>query len=107
MALNYQIYCDLELEDLAARLDVFGQLAGKQKLWETWSAHQCDGLFHEEIMLESYEISPGFKNPAYFRLTKAAGRSMIARDRMIDFFSTLPGRKLLTKDDVLIDYESG
>lgn len=99
MAINYTIYTDLDLADLRARLNAAAETASG--LWETWTASDQPGRFHEEIM-EEYGIRKGFRSFVLTRHSKP--RSVEAREALMRFFDSLPGRKLVLRDDTFVDY---
>ncbi len=100
MAIDYNIHTDLDLVDLQQRLDEYaGDVDG---LWEIWRASDDLGPFHEEIM-EEYGIDKGFKSYVWTRHSK--DRRTEARAKLMDFYHSLPGRKLIRKDDTFIDYQ--
>lgn len=100
MALNFSIHTDLELDDLHGRMeDAATDASG---IWETWSASIEDGPFHEEVMSE-YGVTKGFKTLVYTRHNK--DHSVEARAKLLAFFQSLPGRKLMRQDDILIAFE--
>ena len=100
MAINYSIHTDLDLADLRARLNVAARTAAG--LWETWTASDELGRFHEEIMAE-YGIDRGFRSLVFTRHSKR--RSVEAREKLMRFFESLPGRKLVLRDDTFVDYQ--
>lgn len=99
MAISYTIDTELELNDLRERLDEYAK--GVEGLWEMWGVSDDLGPFHEEIMKE-YGINEGFKTYAFTRHSK--DRSVEAREELLVFYESLPGRKLLLMDDTFIDY---
>ncbi len=101
MAIFYNIYSDLELADLEMRLIAASMIAGD--LWEAWSASDDLGPFHLEIMAE-YGVDKGFKSRCFTRHAKA--QSVRARDELLAFFGSLPGRKLLLNGDVLVAFRN-
>ncbi len=102
MAINYNICTDLELDDLRQRMDAHAQ--DVDGLWELWRVSDDLGPFHEEIM-EEYGIDKGFKTYAWTRHSK--DQSVAARAKLMDFYHSLPGRKLIRKDDSFVDYREG
>lgn len=99
MAINYNIHTDLELDDLRQRLDAHARNVGG--LWELWKAGDALGPFHEEIM-EEYGIGKGFKTCVWTRHSKH--QSVAALAKLMDFYSSLPERKLIRKDDTVVDF---
>ena len=102
MAINYNIHTDLELDDLQQRLDAHARNVGG--LWELWKAGDDLGPFHDEIM-EEYGIVKGFKTYVWTRHSK--DQSVAALAKLMDFYSSLPGRKLIRKDDTFVDFGEG
>lgn len=99
MAISYNIHTDLELDDLQQRLDAHALDVGG--LWRLWGASDDLGPFHEEIMKE-YGIDKGFKTYMFTHHSK--DQSVAARAKLMDFYHSLPGRKLIRKDDSFVDY---
>ena len=99
MAINYMIYSALELADLKILLSVAGEAAGD--MWETWGAHGDLGPFHAEIMA-SYGVEAEFKCYCVTRHSK--DKSVEAREHLYAFIESLPGPRLLKKDDVFIAF---
>ena len=58
------------------------------------------GPFHSEIM-EEYGFDRGFLTRFITRHRK--DRSVEAREKLLEFYATLPGRKLVLNGDVLVD----
>ena len=102
MATNSTICCDLDLADFQARLDAAGEAAGD--IWETWGASDDLGPCHSDIMAD-YGIDKGFECYGLTRHSKE--RSVEARDCLYTFFESLPGRKLVVKDNVFITFRAG
>lgn len=100
MAIFYTAYSDLELPDLMQRLGMAAKTAGD--IWETWSAYDGLGPFHQEIMAE-YGIRESFKSACFMRHSK--DHTVQAREAMLSFFESLPGRKLLLNGDVLVSLQ--
>lgn len=100
MAISYNIHTDLELDDLQRRLDAHATYV--DGLWELWGARDDLGPFHEEIM-EEYGIYESFKTYAFTRHSKE--NRVQAKEKLMQFYESLPGRKLLRLEDVLIDYK--
>lgn len=98
MAIEYFVYTDLEKAELERRL-TFAALSASE-FWESWSARDVLGPFHEDIM-QDYGVHKGFKTRVYCRHYKE--RSVEARKAMLAFFESLPGRKLLLNGDVLVE----
>ncbi|MBC56351.1 MAG: hypothetical protein CL814_05390 [Confluentimicrobium sp.] len=99
MTIFYNVYSDLELPDLVQRLSVAANGAGD--LWEAWSAYDDLGPFHLEIMAE-YGVQEDFKSGCFTRHSKA--NLSRARDVLLEFFESLPGRKLLLNGDVFVAF---
>jgi hypothetical protein len=99
MAIEYFIYSDLDKAELGRRLSIAAQSANG--LWESWSAKDDLGPFHEEIM-EDYGVHRGFKARVYCRHYKE--HSVRARETLLAFFESLPGRKLLLNGDDLVAF---
>lgn len=99
MAIFYTAYSDLDLSDLTQRLDAAARSAGD--VWEAWSASDDLGPFHLEIIAE-YGVREGFKSECFTRHSK--DHTVQAREAMIAFFESLPGRKLLLNGDVLVAF---
>ena len=97
MAIFYTAYSDLELPDLMQRLGVAAKSAGD--VWEDWSASDDLGPFHLEVMAE-YGVHDRFKSECFTRHSK--DHTVEAREAMLAFFDSLPGRKLLLNGDVLV-----
>lgn len=97
MAIFYTAYSDLELPDLQQQLAMAANDAGD--IWETWSACDDLGPFHQEIMAQ-YGVRENFKSACFTRHSK--DHSVQAREAMLSFFDSLPGRKLLLNGDVLV-----
>ena len=99
MAIEYRVFSDLEKLDLEGRLiDVARSANG---LWEIWNVRDDLGPFHEEIM-EEYGVRKGFKTSVYCRHSK--DHTVQAREAMLAFFESLPGRKLLLNGDVFVAF---
>lgn len=99
MAIEYSVYSDLGKADLERRLNDAARSANG--VWEIWSASDDLGPFHEEIM-EEYGVRKGFKTRVYCRHSK--DHTVQAREAMLAFFESLPGRKLLLNGDVLVAF---
>ncbi|MCK8464455.1 hypothetical protein MUY35_11385 [Aliiroseovarius sp. S1339] len=99
MAIEYHIYTDLNIETLTSRTEAAAK--GTQDLWEGWWVNDDLGPFHEEIM-EDYGDQKGYKTRMTSRHFK--DRSVEARARLIEFFDSLPGRKLILNGDSFVDY---
>lgn len=101
MAIFYTAYSDLELPDLMQRLSEAARSAGPA--WEAWSVSDDLGPFHLEIMAE-YGVRDSFKCECFTRHSK--DHTVQARDAMLSFFKSLPGRKLLLNGDVLVSFQA-
>ena len=99
MAIFYTAYSDLGLPDLMQRLNAAAMSAGD--VWEAWSASDDLGPFHLEIMAE-YGVRDSFKSECFTRHSK--DHTVQAREAMLAFFESLPGRKLLLNGDVFVAY---
>lgn len=99
MAIFYTAYSDLDLPDLMQRLNSAARSAGD--VWEACSASDDLGPFHLEIMAE-YGVGEGFKSECFTRHSK--DHTVQARQAMLAFFESLPGRKLLLNGDVLVAF---
>ena len=99
MAIEYFVYSDLGKADLERRLNDAARSANG--FWEFWSAKDDLGPFHEEIM-EEYGVRKGFKTSVYCRHSK--DHTVQAREAMLAFFESLPGRKLLLNGDVFVAF---
>lgn len=99
MAIEYFVYSDLDKLDMEGRLNAAARSA--HSLWEIWNASDDLGPFHEEIM-EEYGVRKGFKTSVYCRHSK--DHSVAAREAMLAFFESLPGRKLLLNGDVFVAF---
>jgi len=99
MAIEYFINSDLDKVEVERRLIVAADAANG--LWESWGVRGDLGPFHEEIM-EEYGVSKGFKTQVYCRHNKE--QSVRAREAMLAFFESLPGRKLLLNGDVFVAF---
>ena len=99
MAIEYFIYSDIDKAELDRRLSIAAQSANG--LWESWSAKDDLGPFHEEIM-EDYGVDKGFKTSVYFRYYKE--HRVAAREATLAFFESLPGRRLLLNGDDLVAF---
>ncbi len=97
MAIEYRVFSDLEKLDLEGRLIDAARSANG--LWEIWNVRDDLGPFHEEIM-EEYGVRKGFKTSVYCRHSK--DHTVQAREAMLAFFESLPGRKLLLNGDVFV-----
>lgn len=102
MAINYTIYTDLDLETLTLRTEAAAE--GTQDLWEGWWVKDNLGPFHEEIM-EDYGDGKGYKTRMTSRHSK--DRSVEARARLLEFYDSLPGRKLILNGDEFVDFQEG
>ena len=100
MAIFYTAYSDLELPDLMQRLKSAAMSAGDA--WEAWSASDDLGPFHLEIMAE-YGVRDSFKSECFTPHSK--DHIVQAREAMLAFFESLPGRKLLLNGDVLVSLQ--
>lgn len=99
MAMEYFVYSDLDKTELTQRLNI---AAGSvRNLWVAWRAHEDLGPFHEEVM-QDYGVSTGFKSSVYCRHDKE--HSVEARQAMLTFFESIPGRKLLLNGDVFVAF---
>lgn len=99
MAINYTIYTDLDIETLTQLTEDAAR--GTQNLWELWWVRDDLGPFHEEIM-EEYGVQQGFRTSMGSRHSK--DHSVEARAKLLDFFDSLPGRKLILNGDEFVDY---
>lgn len=99
MAIFYTAYSDLDLSDLMQRLNSAARSAGD--VWEAWSASDDLGPFHLEITAE-YGVGEGFKSECFTRHSK--DHTVQARQAILAFFESLPGRKLLLNGDVLVAF---
>lgn len=99
MAIEYFVYADLDKVELERHLIVAANAANG--LWERWSVRGDLGPFHEKIM-EEYGLHKGFKASVYCRHYKE--HSVRAREAMLAFFESLPGRKLLLNGDVFVAF---
>ncbi len=99
MAIEYSVYSDLDKMEVERRL--IGAAHAANGLWEIWGVRGDLGPFHEEIM-EEYGVNKGFKTSVYCRHSK--DHSVAAREAMLAFFDSLPGRKLLLNGDVLVSF---
>ncbi len=102
MAIEYSIYTDLDLETLNRLTEAAAE--GTQDLWEGWWVFDDLGPFHEEIM-EEYGVSERFSSKMRSRHFK--DRSVEARARLLQFYDTLPGRKLILNGDEFVDHQEG
>ena len=102
MAINYTIYTDLDAEPLKHRTEIAAK--GTQGLWELWWIRDDLGPFHEEIM-EEYGVKKGFRTSMGSRHSK--DRSIEARARLMVFYDSLPGRKLILNGDSFVDFREG
>lgn len=98
MAINYTIYADLDLETLTRFTEATAE--NTQDLWELWWVVDDLGPFHEQIM-EEYGVQEGFRTSMGARHAK--DRSIEARTKLIEFFASLPGRKLMLNGDSFVD----
>lgn len=99
MAIFYTVYSDLELPDLVQWLNAAAMSAGD--VWEAWSASDALWPFHLEVMAE-YGVRDSFKSECFTRHSK--DHTVQAREAMLSFFESLPGRKLLLNGDVLVAF---
>lgn len=99
MAIEYFVYSDLGKADLERRLNDAARSANG--FWEFWSVKDDLGPFHEEIIKE-YGVRKEFKTSVYCRHSK--DHTVQAREAMLEFFESLPGRKLLLNGDVLVAF---
>jgi len=102
MAIEYFIYTDLDIETLRSRTEEAAQ--GAQHLWAGWWVKDDLGPFHEEIMAD-YGDQKGYKTEMTSRHFK--DRSVEARARLLEFYDTLPGRKLILNGDTFVDHREG
>ena len=100
MAIFYTIYTDLEIQALARRTEATAE--GTENLWEDWWTSDDLGPFHEEIM-EEYGVQKGFRTSMGSRHSK--DRSVEARAKLLAFFASLPGRKLILNGDSFVEYQ--
>jgi hypothetical protein len=99
VAIEYSIYTDLDNEELLRQLTAAAVAAGP--LWVSCGVLKSFGPFHEEVMRE-YGVDKGFKSQAWSRHNKSSLSE--ARKAMIEFYSSLPGRKLILNGDVYVDF---
>jgi hypothetical protein len=99
MAINYTIYSALELRDLKVLLNAAAEAAGD--LWETAGASDKLGPFHDEMMAE-FGVKAEFKCYCLTRHSKE--KSVEAREYLYAFFESLPGPRVLMKDDEFIAF---
>jgi len=99
MAIFYNIYTDLDMDILRRKSEIAAK--GTQDLWEDWWVSDDLGPFHEEIM-EEYGVQKGFKTSMGSRHSK--DHSVEARAKLIEFYDSLPGRKLILNGDSFVDY---
>lgn len=102
MAIEYTIYTDLDFEMLTVRTEAAAE--GTEDLWVYWRVLDDLGPFHEEIM-EDYGDQRGFRTAMRSRHSK--DRSVEARARLLEFYYTLPGRKLILNGDEFVDFQKG
>ncbi len=102
MAINYTIYTDLDIETLTRLTEAAAK--GTQDLWAGWWVYDDLGPFHEEIM-EDYGNRKGYKTAMRSRHFK--DRSVQARAKLLEFFDSLPGRKLILNGDSFVDFREG
>ena len=102
MAIFYTIYTDLDLHTLTRQTEVSAD--STQNLWEDWWVTDDLGPFHEEIM-EEYGVKKGFRTSMGSRHSK--DRSIEARARLMAFYDSLPGRKLILNGDSFVDFREG
>ena len=102
MAIEYFIYTDLDIETLTRRTEAAAK--GTQDLWVYWRVLDDLGPFHEEIM-EDYGDGKGYQTEMRTRHFKE--RSVEARARLLEFYDTLPGRKLILNGDEFVDFQEG
>jgi len=69
--------------------------------WAHSSVKADLGPFHEEIM-EEYGVNEPFKTRIYSRHYK--DRSVEARAKLLEFFDSLPVRKLILNGDSFVDF---
>lgn len=100
MAIEYWVFSDLDKLDMEGRLNDAARSA--HSLWEIWNVSDDLGPFHEEIMEEEYGVRRGFKTSVYCRHSK--DHTVQAREAMLAFFESLPGRKLLLNGDVFVAF---
>jgi len=103
MAINYSVYTDLDLEVLQHKLEAHAKRA--TEVWELWGVSDDLGPFHAEIMQDEHDIDRGFKSEAWTRLSK--DRISEATDSLMDFYRSLPGRRLVLMDDRFIAFSDG
>ncbi len=99
MAIEYSIYTDLDIETLTHRTEAAAK--DTQDLWAGWWVRDDLGPFHAEIM-EEYGVQQGFKTKMRSRHFK--DRSVEARAKLLKFFDSLPGRKLILNGDSVVEY---
>ena len=99
MAIEYSVYTDLDNEELHRRLTAAAVSAGS--LWVSYGVLKSLSPFHEEVMQE-YGVEKGFKSQAWSRHNKASLPE--ARRAMLEFYSSLPGRKLILNGDMYVDF---
>ncbi|MCA0908209.1 hypothetical protein LCM27_17555 [Ruegeria marisrubri] len=102
MAIEYFIYTDLDAETLKRRAEIAAK--DTQNLWELWWIRDDLGPFHEEIM-EDYGVDKAFRTSMGSRHSK--DRSVEARAKLLEFFYSLPGRKLILNGDSFVDFREG
>jgi hypothetical protein len=78
MAIEYFIYSDIDKAELDRRLSIAANAANG--LWESWSAKDDLGPFHEEIM-EEYGVDKGFQGKSVLQAFQRASRTRRARPR--------------------------
>lgn len=102
MAIEYHIYTDLDIHTLKSRTEAAAK--STQHLWEGWWVNDDLGPFHEEIM-EDYGDQKGYKTRMTSRHFK--DHSVEARAKLLEFFDSLPGRKLILNGDSFVDFRKG
>jgi hypothetical protein len=100
MAIDYILYSDIEVTELERLFAPAAEAAND--LWQTLSIKEEKGPFHKEIMQEEYGIDKGFKTSAFCRFYKE--QRVEARALLLTVFESLPGRKLLLKDDTFVAF---
>jgi hypothetical protein len=101
MAIEYWLFSDLDKLEIEGRLNDAARSA--RSFWEIWNVRDDLGPFHEEIM-EEYGVRKCFKTSVYCRHSK--DHTVQAREAMLSFFESLPGRKLLLNGDVLVSFQA-
>ncbi|MEM1264454.1 MAG: hypothetical protein AAGI50_00390 [Pseudomonadota bacterium] len=99
MAIEYSIYTDLDIETLTRRTEAVAE--GTQDLWAVWRVTDDLGPFHDEIM-EDYGDGKGYQTIMMSRHFK--DRSVEARARLLEFYDTPAGRKLILNGDSFVDF---